>query len=81
MAPEAPLQDVAREMALHKYGSAVVAQGKQVLGIFTTPDALRALDTVLRGLKQPAPKKRAKPAAKRKAVARRPVAKAAKHSR
>ena len=84
VAPEAPLEDVAREMALHKYGSAVVAQGKQVLGIFTTTDALRALDTVLRGMKQqPAPKKRAKPAApaaKRKAVARRPVAKKARKS-
>lgn len=83
VAPEAPLEDVAREMALHKYGSAVVARGKQVLGIFTTTDALRALDTVLRGMKQPAPKKRAKPAApaaKRKAVARRPVAKKARKS-
>jgi acetoin utilization protein AcuB len=83
VAPEAPLEDVAREMALHKYGSAVVAQGKQVLGIFTTTDALRALDTVLRGMKQPAPKKRAKPAtpaAKRKTVAKRPVAKKARKS-
>lgn len=73
VAPEAPLEDVAREMALHKYGSAVVAQGKQVLGIFTTTDALRALDTVLRGMKK-------RPASKRKAVARRPVAKKARKS-
>ena len=83
--PEAPLEDVAREMALHKYGSAVIVQGKQVLGIFTTTDALRALDTVLRGMKQPEarkPSKPSSPAAKRKAVARQPaVAKARKSAR
>ncbi|WP_224248371.1 CBS domain-containing protein [Hyalangium gracile] len=62
VAPETPLADVAREMALHKYGSAVVLRGAEVLGIFTTTDALRALDTVLGGMKQqPAAEK---PAAK-----------------
>ncbi|KFE62664.1 CBS domain-containing protein [Hyalangium minutum] len=45
--PEAPLAEVAREMAKHKYGSAVILRGSEVLGIFTTTDALRALDTVL----------------------------------
>ncbi len=79
VAPEAPLADVAREMALHKYGSAVIVRGKEVLGIFTTTDALRALDTVLRGEKQDAARPRSKPAsrtAKPKTPARRPAAKA-----
>lgn len=45
--PETPLAKVAHTMALHKYGSAVVVRGTQVLGIFTTTDALRALDATL----------------------------------
>jgi acetoin utilization protein AcuB len=72
VAPEAPLEDVAREMALHKYGSAVIVRGREVLGIFTTTDALRALDTVLRGMKQES--KPASRTAKRKTPARRPAA-------
>jgi len=83
VAPEAPLEDVAREMALHKYGSAVVVRGKEVLGIFTTTDALRALDTVLRGMKQK-PKRASKSAsrtAKRKTPAKRTGAQARKSSR
>jgi acetoin utilization protein AcuB len=63
VAPEAQLAVVAREMALHKYGSAVVIRGAEVLGIFTTTDALRALDSVL---SSPKPERRAP----RKAVAR-----------
>lgn len=47
VAPEMPLAEVARTMAAHKYGSAVVVRGGHVLGIFTTTDALKALDTVL----------------------------------
>jgi len=46
--PDAPLEEVAREMAEHKYGSAVVVQRGEVVGIFTTVDALRALASVLR---------------------------------
>jgi acetoin utilization protein AcuB len=80
VAPETPLADVAREMALHKYGSAVIVRGKEVLGIFTTTDALRALDTVLRGRKQEASKPAPRPA-KRKTPARRAAAKARKSSR
>jgi acetoin utilization protein AcuB len=45
--PETPLIDVARAMADHKYGCAVVAQGAHVVGIFTTVDALRALVSVV----------------------------------
>ncbi len=68
--PETPLASVAREMALHKYGSAVVLRGAQVLGIFTTTDALRALDTVLSSQKQ-------EPAAKPARAPRKPVARKA----
>jgi acetoin utilization protein AcuB len=37
------LGDVAREMAEHRYGSAVVMENDHVVGVFTTVDALRAL--------------------------------------
>lgn len=60
VAPESSLAEVAREMAKHKYGSAVILRGSEVLGIFTTTDALRALDTVLSApgaAQPPAPKK------------------------
>jgi acetoin utilization protein AcuB len=41
--PDADLRDVASTMASHKYGTAIVARGSTVVGIFTTTDALRAL--------------------------------------
>jgi acetoin utilization protein AcuB len=41
--PDAPIEQVASEMAERKYGCAVVAQGPRILGIFTTADALKAL--------------------------------------
>jgi acetoin utilization protein AcuB len=47
-APGTPLDEVAREMADHKYGCAVVVEGGGVVGVFTTVDALRALSAVLR---------------------------------
>lgn len=48
VSPSTPLQDVAAEMAESKAGSAVVvAEGGEVLGIFTTVDALRALEAML----------------------------------
>ena len=53
--PDAPLEEVAREMAEHKYGSAVVVQRGEVVGIFTTVDALRALASVLRRGRPAAP--------------------------
>lgn len=47
--PDAPLEDVAREMAHHKYGTAIVSRdGRKVVGIFTTIDALRALTDTYR---------------------------------
>lgn len=44
---DAPLAEVARRMANEKLGSAVVLDGRKVVGIFTAIDALRALDTLL----------------------------------
>lgn len=40
---DAPVRDVAAHMALEKLGSAVVMERGNVVGIFTTVDALRAL--------------------------------------
>jgi acetoin utilization protein AcuB len=44
---DAHLRDVARAMAEKKFGSAVVVDGEQVIGVFTTTDALKALAIVL----------------------------------
>jgi acetoin utilization protein AcuB len=49
VAPDAPLEDVVRQMMARKLGSAVVAEGAHVVGVFTTIDALRVLDQQLRG--------------------------------
>jgi acetoin utilization protein AcuB len=48
VAPDAPLDRVATEMAEHKYGSAVVVQNGHVVGIFTMVDACRALAELLK---------------------------------
>ncbi|WP_239014543.1 CBS domain-containing protein [Archangium violaceum] len=45
--PGTTLLEVARTMAMHKYGSAVIASKGRVEGIFTTVDALKALETLL----------------------------------
>jgi acetoin utilization protein AcuB len=82
--PEASLAEVAREMAQHKYGSAVILRGAEVLGIFTTTDALRALDVVLTAQQQPAAKpvaRKASKAAPRKKPQKRVTPKARKGSR
>lgn len=47
VSPDAPLDEVVREMAQHKYGSAVVMQNHKVVGIFTTVDVCRALGDLL----------------------------------
>jgi CBS domain-containing protein len=47
VASDAHLRDVARAMAEKKFGSAVVVDGDQVVGVFTTTDALKALAIVL----------------------------------
>jgi acetoin utilization protein AcuB len=41
--PDAPLSEVARQMATERYGCAVVIERGRVIGIFTTTDALRVL--------------------------------------
>jgi acetoin utilization protein AcuB len=46
--PSTPLEEVAAAMAENKYGSAIIVDGKNVVGVFTTVDALHALTTVLR---------------------------------
>ena len=45
--PDAPLQHVASEMAARRLGSAVIIDGKEVVGVFTTTDALQALTQVM----------------------------------
>jgi acetoin utilization protein AcuB len=47
VSPDAPLRHTASEMAARKLGSAVVMAGNEVVGIFTTIDALQALTQVM----------------------------------
>jgi len=54
VSPRTPLRKVASQMAAHKYGSAVVLEKDQVVGVFTTVDALRALFAVLDRERAPA---------------------------
>ncbi len=46
--PEAPLDEVAAEMAEHKYGCAVVLDNNHVVGVLTTVDLARVLAETLR---------------------------------
>ena len=47
VAPDAPVREVARQMSVRKCGSAAVVDGEQVVGVFTTTDALAVLADVL----------------------------------
>lgn len=47
--PDAPLDEVAKDMASKKYGSAVVLQNEKVVGILTTVDMCTALFELLHG--------------------------------
>lgn len=47
VADDAPVGEVAHRMAHERFGSAIVQRGKEIVGIFTTTDALRALDFLL----------------------------------
>ncbi|WP_375767910.1 CBS domain-containing protein [Archangium gephyra] len=84
--PGTALLEVARTMAMHKYGSAVVARDGRVEGIFTTIDALKALEALLSSPGKAAPtRKRKSPprppsrkSAPRKAAARKGAGTAAK---
>jgi acetoin utilization protein AcuB len=49
VSPAASLKQVAEEMATRKLGSAIVVDAGNVVGVFTTVDALRALATALEG--------------------------------
>jgi acetoin utilization protein AcuB len=45
--PKTPLREVVSEMAERRIGSAVVIEGTQVVGVFTTVDALETLASAL----------------------------------
>jgi acetoin utilization protein AcuB len=47
VAPDSSVREVLEEMLKKRYGSAVVVERGQVIGIFTRADALRALHDVL----------------------------------
>jgi acetoin utilization protein AcuB len=47
VSPEARVDEVVREMATHKYGSAVVVDNGHVVGLFTAVDALGAFAELL----------------------------------
>jgi acetoin utilization protein AcuB len=49
VAPEAPLNQVARVMVKRKIGSAVVLEGGRIAGVFTVTDGLQALVEALEG--------------------------------
>jgi acetoin utilization protein AcuB len=49
VSPDAPLDEVARTMAEHRYGSAVILSNEKCVGVFTTVDACRALAELLHG--------------------------------
>ncbi|WNG42495.1 CBS domain-containing protein [Archangium violaceum] len=63
--PGTTLLEVARTMAMHKYGSAVIANKGRVEGIFTTVDALKALEMLLAS-----PQAEATPSPRRKTAPR-----------
>lgn len=47
VSPQAPLDEVVQEMARKKFGSAVVVDNQQVVGVFTATDALGAFAELL----------------------------------
>lgn len=51
--PDAPLHEVAAQMAERRHGCVVVLNADKVVGIFTTVDACMALSEVLRGSSRP----------------------------
>ncbi len=48
-APDTPISKVAEDMEAHRYGCAIVVEGDELLGVFTTTDALRALRALATG--------------------------------
>ena len=53
--PNTHVANVAKVMAEHKYGSAVVTRGGEVLGIFTAVDGLRILADLLKNSSRTGP--------------------------
>lgn len=47
VAPNMPVRTVARAMAEHRYGCAIIAEGTRIAGVFTTVDALNAVGRLL----------------------------------
>lgn len=47
--PDTPLAEVVEEMEKHRYGCAIVTDGDDLVGIFTTTDALRAVRALIAG--------------------------------
>jgi len=47
VSPDAPVDEVVKEMARHKYGSAIVLDNHRVVGVFTTIDACQAFAEML----------------------------------
>ncbi len=47
VSPRTSVRKAVAEMSEHKYGCAVIMDKEQVVGVFTTIDALRALGTLL----------------------------------
>lgn len=47
VSPETPLEEVARTMARHRYGSCIIVENEKVVGMFTTVDAMNALVVAL----------------------------------
>lgn len=45
--PDTPLDEVVKEMARHKYGSAIIVDNHHVVGVFTTIDACQAFAELL----------------------------------
>jgi acetoin utilization protein AcuB len=60
--PGTPLAEVAQEMEKHRYGCAIVSEGDELVGVFTTTDALRAVRALIAGRSvEPAAKPNATP--------------------
>ena len=48
VSPDASLDEVVATMAEHRYGSAIILDNGNVVGVFTTVDALTALEDLLK---------------------------------
>lgn len=47
--PMASISEVAHQMEQHRWGAAIIAEGDELVGVFTTTDALRALRALATG--------------------------------